>query len=181
MLKEDPVNIVDEAWNLFDNEIMAQYLNAQSRMARKYGGQPIFISQKVDDFITSKHIGKTLVVNSHIKVLLDMAEYSNDFDDIQEILGLTAKQKQMVLSLNKDISEKRKYREIAICWKEKVGVSHPRSIIKLCSNPCYRCCSKWSACTSKHQHSCLTRADNFIKWKYSNLNPIDAKKRDSNY
>ncbi|MFX0557193.1 TraG family conjugative transposon ATPase [Maribacter sp. CXY002] len=113
---------VDEAWNLFDNEIMAQYLNAQSRMARKYGGQPIFISQKVDDFITSKHIGKTLVVNSHIKVLLDMAEYSNDFDDIQEILGLTAKQKQMVLSLNKDISEKRKYREIAICWKEKVGV-----------------------------------------------------------
>lgn len=113
---------VDEAWNLFDNEIMAQYLNAQSRMARKYGGQPIFISQKVDDFITSKHIGKTLVVNSHIKVLLDMAEYSNSFDDIQEILGLNAKQKQMVLSLNKDISEKRKYREIAICWKEKVGV-----------------------------------------------------------
>lgn len=113
---------VDEAWNLFDNEIMAQYLNAQSRMARKYGGQPIFISQKVDDFITSKHIGKTLVVNSHIKVLLDMAEYSNYFDEIQEILGLSTKQKQMVLSLNKDIPEKRKYREIAICWKEKVKV-----------------------------------------------------------
>jgi len=113
---------VDEAWNLFDNPIMAQYLNAQSRMARKYGGQPIFISQKVDDFIQSKHLGKSLVVNSHIKVLLDMAEYSNSFGEIQKVLGLNDKQKQLVLSLNKNLPEDYTYREMAICWKEKVQV-----------------------------------------------------------
>ena len=113
---------VDEAWNLFDNPIMAQYLNAQSRMARKYGGQPIFISQKVDDFIQSKYLGKSLVVNSHIKVLLDMAEYSNSFEEIQRIFGLNEKQKQLVLSLNKNIPQGFSYREMAICWKERVQV-----------------------------------------------------------
>ena len=113
---------VDEAWNLFDNPIMAHYFDAKSRMARKYGGQPIFISQKVDDFVKSKFIGKTIVVNSHIKVLLDLGEFANSFDEIQNILGLNAKQKQLNLSVNKDLPTGRKLREMAICWKEKVKV-----------------------------------------------------------
>ncbi len=113
---------VDEAWNLFDNPIMAHYFDAKSRMARKYGGQPIFISQKVDDFVKSKFIGKTIVVNSHIKVLLDLGEFANSFDEIQNILGLNAKQKQLNLSVNKDLPTGRKLREMAICWKERVKV-----------------------------------------------------------
>lgn len=113
---------VDEAWNLFDNPIMAKYFDGQSRMARKYGGQPIFISQKVDDFIKSKHIGKSLVVNSHIKALLDLREFSEAFDEIQGILGLNDKQKQAILTINRDKPENRKLREIAICWKGRVKV-----------------------------------------------------------
>lgn len=113
---------VDEAWNLFDNHIMADYLNAQSRMARKYGGQPIFISQKVDDFVKSKYIGNTIVVNSHIKVLLDLSEFSNSFGGIRTMLGLNDKQQQLILSLNRDLPKGRKLRELAICWKDKVKV-----------------------------------------------------------
>lgn len=113
---------VDEAWNLFDNPIMAKYFDGQSRMARKYGGQPIFISQKVDDFIKSKHIGKSLVVNSHIKALLDLREFSESFDEIQGILGLNDKQKQSILTINRDNPGDRKLREIAICWKGRVKV-----------------------------------------------------------
>ncbi|MFD2586116.1 TraG family conjugative transposon ATPase [Croceitalea marina] len=113
---------VDEAWNLFDNPIMANYLNAQSRMARKFGGQPIFISQKVDDFVKSKYIGNTIVVNSHIKVLLDLSEFSNSFDGIRSMLGLNKKQQQAILSLNRDLPKGRKLREMAICWKDRVKV-----------------------------------------------------------
>ncbi len=113
---------VDEAWNLFDNPIMAKYFDGQSRMARKFGGQPIFISQKVDDFVKSKHIGKSLIVNSHIKALLDMREFANSFDEIMAILGLDLKQKQGILSLNRDLPKGRKLREGAICWKNHIKV-----------------------------------------------------------
>lgn len=111
---------VDEAWNLFDNPIMANYLDAQSRMARKFGGQPIFISQKVDDFVKSKYIGNTIVVNSHIKVLLDLREFSSTFEDIRSMLGLNKKIQQLTLSLNRDLPKGRKLREMVICWKDRV-------------------------------------------------------------
>ena len=91
-------------------------------MARKYGGQPIFISQKVDDFIASEVIKNAIVVNSHIKVFLDMGDFENVFENIQEMMGLSEKQRQSILSLNRDLPLERKYREVAFCWKDRVKV-----------------------------------------------------------
>jgi len=114
--------IVDEAWKALLRKEFEDYFNSQSRMARKLGGQPIFISQKVDDFIASEVIKNAIVVNSHIKVFLDMRDFENSFDTIQEMMGLSDKQKQLILSINKDIPENKKFREAAICWKDKVKV-----------------------------------------------------------
>jgi hypothetical protein len=91
-------------------------------MARKLGGQPIFISQKVDDFISSEIIKNAIVVNSHIKVFLDMRDFARSFDKIQSLMGLGEKQKQLILSLNKDLPKDRKFREVAFCWMDKVKV-----------------------------------------------------------
>lgn len=113
---------VDEAWKALDRPELVEYFNSQSRMARKYGGQPIFISQKVDDFIASKIIKNAIVVNSHIKVFLDMRDFANSFDKIQAIMGLGEKQKQLILSINKDLPKNRKLREVAICWMDRVKV-----------------------------------------------------------
>lgn len=114
--------IVDEAWKALLRKEFEGYFNSQSRMARKLGGQPIFISQKVDDFIASKVIKNAIVVNSHIKVFLDMRDFENSFEKIQTVMGLGEKQKQLILSLNKDLPEKRKFREVAFCWMDKVKV-----------------------------------------------------------
>ena len=113
---------VDEAWKALDRPELVEYFNSQSRMARKYGGQPIFISQKVDDFIASKIIKNAIVVNSHIKVFLDMRDFANSFDKIQVIMGLGEKQKQLILSINKDLPQNRKLREVAFCWMDRVKV-----------------------------------------------------------
>ncbi|SNZ01307.1 TraG family conjugative transposon ATPase [Flagellimonas pacifica] len=113
---------VDEAWKALDRPELAGYFNSQSRMARKLGGQPIFISQKVDDFIASEIIKNAIVVNSHIKVFLDMRDFAKSFDKIQEIMGLGEKQKQLILSINKDLPENRKFREVAFCWMDKIKV-----------------------------------------------------------
>ena len=113
---------VDEAWKALERPELVHYFNSQSRMARKLGGQPIFISQKVDDFISSEIIKNAIVVNSHIKVFLDMRDFALSFDKIQSIMGLGEKQKQLILSLNKDIPKDKKFREVAICWMDKVKV-----------------------------------------------------------
>ena len=114
--------IVDEAWKALARTELEDYFNSQSRMARKHGGQPIFISQKVDDFIASKVIKNAIVVNSHIKVFLDMRDFESSFENIQDVMGLGEKQKQLILSINKDLPEKRKFREAAFCWMDKVKV-----------------------------------------------------------
>ncbi|WP_026814784.1 TraG family conjugative transposon ATPase [Arenibacter certesii] len=113
---------VDEAWKALDKPELAHYFNSQSRTARKMGGQPIFISQKVDDFMSSKTIKNAIVVNSHIKVFLDMRDFAQSFDKIQSLMGLGEKQKQLILSLNKDLPNDKKFREVAFCWMDKVKV-----------------------------------------------------------
>lgn len=114
--------VVDEAWKALVRKELVDYFNSQSRMARKYGGQPIFISQKVSDFIASEVIKNAIVVNSHIKVFLDMRDFAQSFDKIQSVMGLGEKQKQLILSINKDLPEGRKLREVAICWMDRVKV-----------------------------------------------------------
>ncbi|NYJ28200.1 TraG family conjugative transposon ATPase [Allomuricauda sp. ARW1Y1] len=113
---------VDEAWKALITPELESYFNGQSRMARKLGGQPIFISQKVSDFISSEIIKNAIVVNSHIKVFLDMRDFALSFDKIQAIMGLGEKQKQLILSINKDLPKGRKLREVAFCWMDKVKV-----------------------------------------------------------
>jgi len=113
---------VDEAWKALDRPELVHYFNGQSRKARKLGGQPIFISQKVDDFIASKIIKDAIIVNSHIKVFLDMRDFANSFEKIQAIMGLGEKQRQLILSINKDLPKNRKLREVAICWMDKTKV-----------------------------------------------------------
>src|SRR5690606_28676839 len=56
------------------------------------------------------------------KVFLDMRDFAKSFDKIQSIMGLGEKQKQLILSINKGLPEKRKLREVAICWMDKVKV-----------------------------------------------------------
>ena len=113
---------VDEAWKALVRPELVHYFNSQSRMARKLGGQPIFISQKVDDFTSSEIIKNAIVVNSHIKVFLDMRDFAQSFNRIQSVMGLGEKQKQLILSINKDLPEGRKFREVAFCWMDRVKV-----------------------------------------------------------
>jgi hypothetical protein len=46
--------------------------------------------------------------------LLDQSKYQNKFDQIQELLGLTEKEKAQVLSVNKANDPSKKYKEVFI-------------------------------------------------------------------
>ena len=108
---------VDEAWQAFASPEMASFLKKQVKIVRKYGGRTIFISQELDDFISSEVLKESIINNSAIKVYLDMKGFKEKFDPIQKVMGISDVNKTKILSLNDPnlMKGKPKYKEVCIC------------------------------------------------------------------
>ena len=72
------------------------------------------VTQEVEDIISSPVVKQAIINNSDCKILLDQSKYQNKFDQIQELLGLTDKEKALVLSVNKSNDPDKKYKEVFI-------------------------------------------------------------------
>lgn len=108
------VILIEEAWKAIAKEGMAEYIRYLFKTVRKFFGEAIVVTQEVDDIIASPIVKDTIINNSDCKILLDQRKYMNKFDSIQEMLGLTDKEKAQVLSINMANNPNRKYKEVWI-------------------------------------------------------------------
>ena len=106
--------LIEEAWKAIAKEGMAEYIKYLFKTVRKFFGEAIVVTQEVEDIISSPVVKETIINNSDCKILLDQSKYQNKFDIIQDLLGLSEKEKVQVLSLNKANDPKRKYKEVFI-------------------------------------------------------------------
>lgn len=106
--------IVEEAWKAIASANMADYLKYMYKTVRKYFGEAIVVTQEVDDIISSPVVKESIINNSDCKILLDQRKYANKFDRIQNLLGLTEKEKAQILSINMDNDSSRLYKEVWI-------------------------------------------------------------------
>lgn len=106
--------LIEEAWKAIAKEGMAEYIKYLFKTVRKFYGEAIVVTQEVEDIISSPVVKQAIINNSDCKILLDQSKYQNKFDQIQEMLGLTEKEKALVLSINKGNDPKRKYKEVFI-------------------------------------------------------------------
>lgn len=106
--------LIEEAWKAIAKEGMAEYIKYLFKTVRKFFGEAIVVTQEVEDIISSPVVKQAIINNSDCKILLDQSKYQNKFDQIQELLGLTEKEKAMVLSINKANDPARKYKEVFI-------------------------------------------------------------------
>ena len=106
--------IVEEAWKAIASANMADYLKYMYKTVRKYFGEAIVVTQEVDDIISSPVVKESIINNSDCKILLDQRKYANKFDQIQNLLGLTDKEKSQILSINMDNDPSRLYKEVWI-------------------------------------------------------------------
>lgn len=106
--------LIEEAWKAIAKEGMAEYIKYLFKTVRKFFGEAIVVTQEVEDIISSPVVKESIINNSDCKILLDQSKYQNKFDQIQELLGLTEKEKAMVLSVNKANDPDRKYKEVFI-------------------------------------------------------------------
>jgi conjugation system TraG family ATPase len=106
--------LLEEAWKAIAKEGMAEYLKYLFKTVRKFFGEAIVVTQEIEDIISSPIVKQAIINNSDCKILLDQSKYQNKFDAIQELLGLTDKEKAQVLSMNRANDPKRKYKEVFI-------------------------------------------------------------------
>ena len=106
--------LLEEAWKAISREGMAEYLRYLFKTVRKYFGEAVVVTQEVDDIIGSPIVKESIINNSDCKILLDQRKYLNKFDVIQDILGLTEKERSQILSINQDLDPKRRYKEVWI-------------------------------------------------------------------
>lgn len=106
--------LIEEAWKAIAKEGMAEYIKYLFKTVRKFYGEAIVVTQEVEDIISSPVVKQAIINNSDCKILLDQSKYQNKFDQIQQLLGLTEKEKALVLSINKSNDPLRKYKEVFI-------------------------------------------------------------------
>ena len=93
---------------------MAEYIKYLFKTVRKFFGEAIVVTQEVEDIISSPVVKQAIINNSDCKILLDQSKYQNKFEQIQELLGLTEKEKALILSINRANDPTKKYKEVFI-------------------------------------------------------------------
>ena len=106
--------LLEEAWKAIAKDSMAEYLKYLFKTVRKFFGEAVVVTQEVEDIISSQIVKESIINNSDCKILLDQRKYLNKFDSIQELLGLTDKEKSQILSINQANHPGRKYKEVWI-------------------------------------------------------------------
>ena len=104
--------VIEEAWKAIAKEGMAEYVKYLYKTVRKYFGEAIVVTQEVDDIISSPVVKESIINNADCKILLDQRKYLNKFGAIQQLLGLSDKEKDQILSINLTNDPSRRYKEV---------------------------------------------------------------------
>ena len=104
---------IDEAWKAIDNRSMAPYLAGLWKTSRKYRVSGMVVTQQISDILSSEIIRDTLLQNSAVKILLDQRSNRGIFPQMREMLGLSAKESRMALSVGSGVDQRYgRYREV---------------------------------------------------------------------
>ena len=107
--------LIEEAWKALTTPGMAAYIKYLFKTVRKFFGEAIVVTQEIDDIIGNEIVKDAIINNSDCKILLDQRKFINRFDEIQALLSLTPKEKDLVLSINRDNKAARgRYTEVFI-------------------------------------------------------------------
>ncbi|SEA14970.1 Bacteroides conjugation system ATPase, TraG family [Arachidicoccus rhizosphaerae] len=108
------VIVIEEAWKAIARSGMAEFMKYLYKTVRKYYGEAVTVTQEIDDIISSPIIKEAIINNADCKILLDMKKFQNKFEAIQEVLGMSNKGRDLVLSINRANDPDRRYREVYI-------------------------------------------------------------------
>ena len=93
--------LIEEAWKAIARNGMAEYIKYLFKTVRKFYGEAIIVTQDIEDIINNEIVKNAIIHSSDCKILLDQSKYLYNFDRLQKLLGLTEKEKILILSMEK--------------------------------------------------------------------------------
>lgn len=108
--------LIEEAWQAIAKEGMASFIGYLYRTARKHFGEIAIVTQEPDDLVGNKFIKDIMITQSHCKILLDLRDFKEKAQMIQELLSLSKKEQSILFSVNcsLDFENRAKYKEVFI-------------------------------------------------------------------
>ncbi|MEE3483483.1 MAG: TraG family conjugative transposon ATPase [Bacteroidales bacterium] len=116
--------LIEEAWQAIAKEGMASFIGYLYRTARKHFGEIAIVTQEPDDLVGNKFIKDIMITQSHCKILLDLRDFKEKAQTIQEILSLSQKEQNILFSVNNglDYTHRSKYKEVFISLRNYCAV-----------------------------------------------------------
>ena len=108
------VMIIEEAWKAIATETMAEFIVWMWRTARKFSTSAVVVTQDILDLTGSPIIRDAIIVNSPVRILLDQRSNVANFEKGAEVLALSEKEKNLVLSVNTSLHPGFHYKEVFI-------------------------------------------------------------------
>jgi len=106
--------IIEEAWKAIAKASMAEYIKYLFKTVRKHFGEAIVVTQEIGDIIDNPIVKDTIISQSDCKILLKAEGKPVDIEKIQRLLGLSQKQRELFMSVNRNNDARRKYREVFV-------------------------------------------------------------------
>lgn len=116
------IMVIEEAWKAIANETMAPYLKGLWKTARKFSTSAMVVTQEIGDITSSSIIKDAILNNSAVKYLLDQSSNQNRMGELVEMLGLSPRERNLVLSINRANNSAYNYREVFVKWNSRCGV-----------------------------------------------------------
>lgn len=107
--------VFEEAWSALMNPAMAGYVDSLFRTVRKYNGEAWIITQNPQD-LDSPFVKKSIITNTDIKIILDVRKFEKQFDIVSELLSLSTRDKNLILSINRNPPKNRRNKEVFISF-----------------------------------------------------------------
>jgi conjugation system TraG family ATPase len=106
--------LIDECWKPLMEEKFATYLGWCARTLRKHNGELFPVTQDLGDLLNNEFISDVLISQTPTKIFFDLSGYKENIEKVCKVLGLSNKEKDLVKSLNKNIEQDRRLREVMI-------------------------------------------------------------------
>ena len=99
--KNRKVLVIEEAWKAIASPLMAEYIKYLYKTARKFWASVGVVTQEIQDIIGSEIVKEAIINNSDVVMLLDQSKFTERFDTIKSILGLTDVDCKKIFTINR--------------------------------------------------------------------------------
>jgi len=108
--------VLEEAWKAIASPLMAGYIVYLYKTMRKFWGEPIIVTQELNDIIGNPVVNDTILASSDTICLLDQSKYRQNYDDIARLLSLNAVEQRKIFTINAldNKSGRGKFKEVYI-------------------------------------------------------------------